>query len=111
MDIASILAEKIERLGPGQAEGCGAAITLADAGYSLSAGFRQVLGVMVPPELPERAALAARCEELCRGWLSLVDLDTLRELEQRARDRNQPLDGLLARKAQLKKLPTSHERE
>jgi hypothetical protein len=111
MDIATILAEKIERLGPGQAEGCGAAITLADAGYSLSAGFRQVLGVTVPPELSQRATLAARCDELCRGWLPLVDLETLRQLEQRARDREQPLDGLLARKAQLRKPRTSHKRE
>jgi hypothetical protein len=111
MDIATILAEQIERLQPRQGEGCGAAITLADAGYSLSAGFRQVLGVTVPPELPQRATLAARCDELCRAWLSLVDLDTLRQLEQRARDRNQPLDGLLARKAQLGKPRTSHKRE
>lgn len=102
MSVAAQLREKIEALAPDRTKDKASALTVADAGFALGARFSQVLGLEVPKELSERDELAARCMELLRAWVPLLDRKTLKALEYRVKDRKTPID-LEARKQTLKK--------
>ena len=102
MTLAAQLRQRIDALAPDRTKDKASALTVSDAGFALGARFSQVLGLEVPKELPERDELAARCMELLRAWVPLLDRKTLKALEYRVKDRHTPID-LETRKRALKK--------
>lgn len=101
MSDAEPLRAEIEKLAPDRSKNAVSAVMLSDAMYALEAKFSQVLGVEPPREPATRDTLRNRCLELVRQWVPLLDLQNLKQLEARVKDRRMPVD-LKARKAELK---------
>jgi hypothetical protein len=101
---------KIDALAPDQTTDAKSIVTLADLHYAFTGGIPVAFGVRFDAkELPEKSALAARCLELMEAWLPHIDIEMVRHLEDRLRDRKTPI-VLTTRKAELKGAPRLPDR-